>query len=335
MHLRFSLAAGKGSLLYSILRIHPDEQWSLLLQSEGVPDSRIDLICYHAKVHIRVNRTSLFSSMDFSASGTFIMDVMAQNIIDVMEQSGGPQSSWLNFYLMKRDRYMLQALCAGENLLLDGIDLGRNLTKVSTRYEIPVTYLKGTNDRMNDTITRFHNLIMHLSLQSCQQTDTNNQQKPIPHSLDSPSISDSVIDGEVVEKTTYKDFLVPTANTLLVKLFTTFSAVADEKGLNLTVFTKPEDRSTTLVALGVSSSSLSSTLKYKIAVQTKDRPSHVSCTVHPKRFIKSFERLFSLGTYLGYRWSYFIIVTQNFVVLSLSCEETQEFIRCAIERLYD
>lgn len=335
MHLRFSLAAGKGSLLYSILRIHPEDQWSFLLQLEGVPDPRVDLICYRAKTHIRANRASLFSSMDFSASGTFIMDIMAQNIIDVMEQSGGAQSSWLNFYLMKRDRYMLQVLCAGENLLLDGLDLGRNFVKVSTRYEIPVMYTKGKNDRMDDALTRIHSLIMHISLQSCQQVDSGNQQKPIPRSLDSPSISDSVVDGEVITQAVYKDFLVPTANTLLVKLFTTFSAIADEKGLNLTVFTKPGDNSTMLVALGVSSSSLSSILKYKIPVQTKDPPAQVSCTVHPKRFIRCFERLFSLATNLGHRWSYSIVVTRSFVILSLFCEETQEFIRCAVERLYD
>lgn len=334
MHLRFSLTAGKGSLLYSILRIHPEEQWAFVLQFDGVPDSKVDLICYHAKTHVRMDRTSLFSSIDFAASGTFIMDVTAQSIIDVIEQTGATQSSWLNFYLMKRDRYVLQVLCAGENLLLDGLDLGGNFTKVSTRYEIPVTYTKGKNDRMDDTLARFHNLIMHLSLQLCQQAGNQTQQKPIPHSLESPSVSDSIIDGETVEQATHKDFLVPTVNTLLVKLFTTFSAVTDDKGLNLTIFTSAEDASTMIVALGVSSSSLSSTLRYKIPVKVKDPPSQVSCIVHPKKFVRSFERLFNLATYLGYRWNYSIVVTRNFIVLSLFCEETQELVRCAIERLY-
>lgn len=334
MHFRFSLTAGKGSLLYSILRTHPEEQWSILLQYDGVPDSKIDLICYHSKTHVRMDRTSLFSSMDFAATGVFVMDVMAQHILDVIEQAGGSQSSWLNFYLMKRDRYMLQVLCAGENLLLSGLESGGNFTKVSTRYEIPVTYTKGKNDRTDDVVMRLRNLIMHLSLQSCQHVDTNGRQSSLPHSLESPSISDSVVDGETVEQAAYKDFLVPTANTLLAKLFTTFSTTVDDKGLGLTVFTKAEDSSTMLVALGLSSSSLSSTLRYKVPMKTRDQPSQVSCTVHPKKFIRNFERLFSLAMYLGYRWSYSIVVTRNFVILSLFCEETQEFVRCAVERLY-
>ncbi|EFO63127.1 Hypothetical protein GLP15_1054 [Giardia lamblia P15] len=334
MHFRFSLTAGKGSLFYSILHIHPEEQWSILLQYDGISDSKIDLICYRGKTHVRVDRTSLFSSMDFAATGVFIMEIMAQNILDVIEQTSGSQSSWLNFYLMKRDRYLLQVLCAGENLLLNGLELGGNLTKVSTRYEIPVTYTKGKNDRTDDVIARLRNLITHLSLQSCQHVDTNGQQKLLPNSLESPSISDSVVDGEVINQATYKDFLVPTANTLLAKLFTTFSTTTDDKGLSLTVFTKAENDTTMLVALGLSSSSLSSTLRYKIPIKAKDQPSRVSCTVHPKKFVRSFERLFGLATYLGYRWNYSIVVTQNFVILSLFCEETQEFVRCAIERLY-